>query len=75
MIVKSGTVVKKSGNLTVKVEVNEYRTHPKYKKQFRVTKNFLAHDASDKLQEGDKVSIRQCAPISKKKTWMVIKDK
>lgn len=75
MIVKTGTVVKKSGTFTVKVEVHEYRTHPKYQKQFRVSKRFLAHDASDKIEEGATVSIQQCTPISKKKRWVVVEDK
>ncbi len=75
MITKKGTVVKISGAKTIKVEVNEYRTHSKYKKQFRVTKNFLAHDDKETAKVGDTVTIRQVAPISKKKTWELISTK
>lgn len=74
MITKKGVVVKKSGAKTIKVEVNEYRLHPKYKKQYRITKNFLAHDEAEKCVVGDKVEIRQTAPISKKKTWTLINE-
>ena len=69
MINKKGTVVKISGTQTIKVEVNEYRAHPKYKKRFRVTKKFLVHDEAGKAQVGDQVVITQTRPISKLKHW------
>jgi small subunit ribosomal protein S17 len=72
MIIKKGTVTKISGDKTIKVEVREYRAHPKYKKQYLVTKNFLAHDEGGKAQLGDVVSIKQCRPISKRKSWVLI---
>ena len=31
------------------------------------------HDEDNKFKEGEKVSIIECKPISKKKTWQVIK--
>ena len=71
MISKKGTVVKKSGDKTVKVEVNEYRPHPKYKKQYRITTNYLVHDEDNKAQNGDEVVIVQSVPRSKKKSWML----
>jgi len=71
MITKKGTVVKNSSTQTVKVEVNEYRSHPKYKKRYRVTKKFLVHDADDKAQVGDNVVIMQTKPISKRKHWKI----
>jgi len=72
MITKKGTVVKISGTKTIKVEVNEYRTHAKYKKQFRVTRRFLAHDEAEVAKVGDIVTIKQVAPVSKLKTWELI---
>ncbi len=74
MITKKGTVVKISGAKTIKVEVNEYRRHPKYKKQFRVTKRFLAHDEAEVAQVGDQVTIKQGRPVSKLKTWELVKE-
>ncbi len=71
MITKKGTVTKISGSKTIKVEVNEYRAHPKYKKRFRVTKNFLAHDEKEAAKVGDEVIIEQHKPISKKKCWVL----
>jgi len=73
MITKKGTVTKISGLKTAKIEVNEYRAHPKYKKRFRITKNFLVHDEKGDLNIGDEVLIIPCRPISKKKAWTISK--
>ncbi|MDH3325071.1 MAG: 30S ribosomal protein S17 [Candidatus Peregrinibacteria bacterium] len=75
MITKKGTVVKISGEKTIKVEVNDYRAHPKYKKRYRITKRFLAHDEKGVAKVGDEVSIKQCMPISKRKSWVLTTDK
>ena len=73
MITKQGTVIKNSGLKTVKVEVNEYRAHPKYKKRYRITKNFLVHNEEGKMKIGDLVVIKPCSPISKNKSWTLDK--
>ena len=72
MITKKGTVTKISGQKTIKVEVNEYRSDPKYHKRFSVTKNIAVHDETGSAKEGQEVSIRQCKPISKRKTWEIV---
>jgi small subunit ribosomal protein S17 len=74
MIIKKGTVTKISGDKTIKVEVREYRTHPKYKKRYLVTKNFLAHDEDNTAKVDDVVTIRQCRPLSKNKSWTLSKE-
>lgn len=71
MITKKGTVVKQSGEKTIKVEVVEYLTHPKYKKRFQKTKNFLVHVDNTTAKVGDKVIIKPCRPISKNKSWIL----
>ena len=75
MITKKGTVVKISGAKTIKVEVNEYQTHPKYLKQYRITKKFLAHDEKEVARIGDSVVIKQTKPVSKLKTWELLTEK
>ena len=72
MITKQGTVVKISGEKTIKVEVADYRPHPKYKKQYRITKDFLVHDEEGKAQVGDQVLIQQSRPVSKRKSWTLV---
>lgn len=69
----SGTVVSDKNDKTVVVEVKRVKTHPKYGKQYRVGRNFKAHDDKNEYQVGDKVAIRACRPLSKDKKWRVIK--
>lgn len=71
MITKKGTVTKISGSKTIKVEVHSYRAHPKYKKQYRITKQFLVHDEKETAKVGDLVQISQTKPISKRKHWIL----
>ena len=69
----SGKVVKKSGDKTISVLVTRQTTHPIYKKLIRVSKNYLAHDSENKIIVGDSVRIQETKPISKNKSWEVIK--
>lgn len=71
MITKKGVVVKRSGDKTVKVEINDYRSHPKYKKRYRVTSRILVHDEKNVAEVGSTVVIMQCRPQSKKKHWIL----
>lgn len=70
---KSGTVVSTKNDKTIVVEVEIPKIHPIYKKAFMKTRKFHAHDPENKFQEGDKVTIYECAPISKMKKWTVEK--
>ena len=69
----SGKVVKKSGDKTVSVLVTRQTTHPIYKKIIRVSKKYLAHDAENTITVGENVKIQETKPLSKNKSWEVIK--
>ena len=69
----SGKVVKKSGDKTISVLVTRQTTHPIYKKLIRVSKKYLAHDSENRIIVGDSVRIQETKPISKNKSWEVIK--
>lgn len=71
MITKKGTVVKVSGDKTIKVEVNEYKAHPKYKKRYRITNNLLVHDEKGVAKVGEEVTIMPCKPMSARKSWIL----
>ena len=43
-----------------------------YEKVIKRSKKYHAHDESNKFKEGEKVSIIECKPYSKKKTWQVM---
>lgn len=70
--VLQGTVVSNKADKTVTVLVERQVRHPLYKKIIRRSKKFAAHDPENRCQEGETVRIRECAPISKSKTWEVI---
>lgn len=68
----AGVVVSTKMKDTVVVEVKRFVKHPKYGKYTSVNKKFKAHDAGNTKQMGDKVTIVECAPISKDKKFRVI---
>ena len=69
----NGKVVKKSGDKTVSVLVTSQTTHPIYKKIIRLSKKYLAHDNDNSISVGDSVKIQETRPLSKSKSWEVIK--
>ena len=68
----SGVIVS-AHSKTIVVEVTKRVRHKLYKKIIKRTKKYHAHDEANKFKEGEKVSIIECKPISKKKTWQVMK--
>ena len=69
----NGKVVKKAGDKTVSVLVTRQTTHPIYKKIMRLSKKYLAHDSDNSISVGDSVKIQETRPLSKSKSWEVIK--
>jgi small subunit ribosomal protein S17 len=69
----TGTVINTKMPLTVKVQIVRRWTHPLYKKTITKRKNYLCHNSKLKLKEGDKVTIQETKPISKRKRWEVVK--
>ena len=67
-----GTVVSDKNDKTVVVKVERRFTHPLFKKTVRRSKNYKAHDESNKFKVGDRVSIQESRPISKDKNWVVL---
>ncbi len=68
-----GVVVSNKMKDTVVVVVQRYIKHPRYGKYIQRRKRYQAHDAGNTLQIGDKVSIRETKPISKMKSFVVVK--
>ena len=67
-----GKVTSNKADKTITVIVERRIMHPMYKKFVTKSKKFANHDSENKFQEGDAVSIRECAPISKNKRFEVI---
>ena len=67
-----GRVVSNKMDKTVSVAIERLIKHPVYGKYIRRTSKVLAHDAKNECQIGDRVSISECKPISKSKSWAVV---
>ena len=67
-----GVVVSDKQDKTVVVSVERQVMHPVYKKIVKKSKKFAAHDENNQYKVGDQVSIEECRPISKHKSWTVI---
>ncbi len=67
-----GTVVSDAAQKTVVVLVQRRVRHPVYKKFITRSKKYMAHDEANAAKKGDVVRIRECRPISRRKTWEVI---
>ncbi|MFK0165257.1 30S ribosomal protein S17 [Rhizobium sp. NPDC090279] len=67
-----GVVVSDKNEKTVVVRVERRFAHPLLQKTVRRSKKYKAHDENNQYKVGDAVSIEECAPISKDKTWTVV---
>ena len=67
-----GKVISDKSDKTIVVEVKRRFVHPFYGKVISRSKKYHAHDEKNKFKEGQKVTIIECKPISKKKTWQVL---
>lgn len=63
----TGIVSSKKTDKTIVVTEHVRLTHPLYRKQYTVTKKFMAHDENNEAQEGDKVTIVETRPLSARK--------
>jgi len=68
---KEGLVVSAKMDKTVVVRVERLTRHPVYKKVLRRSRTFKAHDEANECREGDRVTIAECRPLSRDKSWRV----
>ena len=68
-----GEVVSNRMEKTISVMVERQVEHPLYKKYIRRSTKLLAHDENNECNEGDKVEIEECRPLSKRKAWRLQK--
>lgn len=71
--VKIGKVVSaKKMDKTIIVAVVRQVAHPLYKKYFKKTNTFMAHDEENTCNEGDTVRIMETRPLSARKRWRLV---
>ncbi len=58
---------------TIRVKVQHLVPHRKYGKYVRRSVNLHAHDERREAKQGDRVQLAECRPISKTKTWRLVK--
>ena len=69
---KTGRVVSNKMDQTITVQVERRVKHPLYGKFIRRSTKLHVHDPNNECNEGDTVSIAECRPISKTKTWRLV---
>ena len=68
----TGRVVSNKMNKTATVLVERQVKHPMYGKYLRRSTKFKVHDEENTCNEGDLVTIAECQPISKNKSWRLV---
>ncbi|MFI4913033.1 MAG: 30S ribosomal protein S17 [Sedimentisphaeraceae bacterium JB056] len=68
-----GKVVSRSGDKSIRVQIEYLVKHPMYGKYIRRRTKFGVHDPNNIAQVGDTVDIVECRPISKTKSWRLVK--
>ena len=67
----SGTVVSNKMDKTITVLIERRVQHPVYGKVIRRSSKIHAHDEDNACSIGDTVTVSECRPLSKSKTWML----
>ncbi len=66
-----GIIVSDAMDKTVVVAVASVKEHPIYRKKYKRTQKFKAHDETNEYKIGDLVEIVESRPLSKTKRWQV----
>lgn len=67
-----GTVVSNSMDKSCVVLVERRVKHPIYKKFIKRSSKIMAHDENNACNVGDVVTIQECRPLSKNKSWTLV---
>ncbi|MBO1254764.1 30S ribosomal protein S17 [Alteromonas sp. 5E99-2] len=67
-----GRVVSNKGDKSITVVIERFVKHPIYGKFIKRSTKLHAHDENNQCNQGDLVSLTECRPISKTKTWKLV---
>ena len=70
--IRVGVVVSNKMQKSITVAIEKKVKHPIYKKFFKKTTKFIAHDEKNECNEGDIVKIMETRPLSKLKRWRLV---
>jgi small subunit ribosomal protein S17 len=68
-----GMVVSDSMDKSITVLTERRVKHPVYGKFMRRSTKVHVHDEANECHKGDTVMVEQCRPLSKTKTWRLVK--
>ena len=74
MRTKTGIVTSTKMQKTIVITVDTYKTHPKYKKRYKSSVKFHAHDENGLAKLGDTVTVSETRPLSRLKRWTLVED-
>jgi small subunit ribosomal protein S17 len=69
----TGVVISNSGNKSVKIALDYKIKHPKYGKYIKRRTKIGVHDEHNQSGVGDVIEIAECRPLSKTKSWRLVK--
>jgi small subunit ribosomal protein S17 len=70
----TGIVTSNKADKTVTVKIERKVKHPLYGKVIKRATKVHAHDENNTASIGDVVSVKECRPLSKTKTWTLVSD-
>jgi len=70
----TGVVTSNKSDKTVTVKIERKVKHPLYGKVIKRATKVHAHDEDNSASIGDIVSVKECRPLSKTKTWTLVSD-
>ncbi|CAM4199643.1 MULTISPECIES: 30S ribosomal protein S17 [Vibrio] len=68
-----GRIVSDKGDKSIVVAIERMVKHPIYGKFVKRTTKIHAHDENNECSLGDTVEIQECRPLSKTKSWTLVK--
>jgi small subunit ribosomal protein S17 len=68
----TGKVISNKMDKSATVLIERREKHPVYGKYIRRSTKLHIHDAENACQEGDVVTIEQCRPLSRTKSWRLV---
>lgn len=70
----TGVVVSDKADKTITVKIERKVKHPTYSKIMKRSTKVHAHDEENIAKIGDVVTVEECRPYSKSKTWKLLSD-
>ena len=70
----TGVVISDKADKTITVKIERKVKHPTYSKIMKRSSKIHAHDEGNTAKIGDVVTVQECKPYSKSKTWKLLSD-